>query len=95
MTFDRLKPDSNYSYLVTANRRGGRFVAKHVPATIIFGPLVAEEYAGLDGLSTAIEANPWICAQRRMFLAQRTPSWRQWANDPDRHRAFYNSGDRE
>jgi hypothetical protein len=49
-----------------------------VPPTIGLGPDSAEAWSLIDGKEQAVEASPWMSAERRAFLIERMPYWDAW-----------------
>ena len=88
MSFDRLLGpsyiDTSKRYAVTVRAMGdGRYRAKYVPPVFDLGPTLAERLLMIDGLEEAIEQNPDISNERKMFLQQRIPYWKKWASSPN------------
>ena len=89
MSFDRLLGpryiDTSMREAVTVTATGdGRYRAKYVPPVFGLDPALAERLLVIDGLEEAIEANPEISKERKMFLKQRIPYWKEWASAPNR-----------
>lgn len=83
MTFDRLKPARDCQHYISATKRNGGYRAIAVPATVEFGPAVADSFAKISGIAEAIQENGWISPVRRRFLVERLPYWNTWAEqDP-------------
>ena len=93
MTFDRLRPDRECRYYLSATKRYGPYRALAVPATMAIGPSVARSLARIDRVAEAIQENAWISEERRRFLIGRIPYWNSWARNPDR--GFVHAGDWE
>ena len=88
MSFDRLLGpqyiDTRMKDAVTVRAMGdGRYRAKYVPPVFGLGPALAERLLVIDGLEEAIEQNPDISNERKMFLQQRIPYWKKWASSPN------------
>jgi hypothetical protein len=83
MTFDRLHPGHDSQHYLTATKRNGNYRALAVPATLTIGPIPADDFAHIDGIPEAIQQNDWISEDRRRFLIDRLPYWRQWVNERD------------
>jgi antiviral defense system Shedu protein SduA len=99
MTFDRLAPLSGSKNAVCVQIRSGRPRALAIPPTLRLGPGNAGEIAYLDGLEEAIAANELISSERKAFLLERLPYWRDVeAGRSDRRRGIgsaYKSSDWE
>ena len=98
MSFDRLLDprylDTSMKEAITVKATGnGRYRAKWVPPVFGVGPALAERLLVIDGLEETIEVNPKISEERKMFLKERIPYWKDWASTPGPSR--YKSGDRE
>jgi hypothetical protein len=88
MTFDRLSPLPGSKNAVCVSIRNGRPRALAIPPTFRLGPGNASEVAYLDGLREAIETNPLISEQRREFLLQRLPYWKELGAEHQRRRGL-------
>jgi hypothetical protein len=93
-SYDRLVPDRMLANAITVKPLGsGRFRAIAVPPTFTLGPIDAERLVFVDGLDEAIACAEGISNERKAFLRERLPYWRQWAaNEP---RAWVTSTDVE
>ena len=88
MSFDRLLDphyiDTSMKEAVTVRATGdGRYRAKYVPPVFGVGPALAKRLLVIDGLEEAIEENPEISNERKVFLRQRIRYWKKWASSPD------------
>jgi len=84
MSFDRLLDpgyiDTSRKNAVTVSALGdGRYRAKYVSPVFELGPTLADRLHAIDGLEAAIEKNPDISNERKLFLQQRIPYWKDWA----------------
>ena len=98
MSFDRLLDpryvDTSMKEAITVKAIGhGRYRAKWVPPVFGLAPALAKRLLVIDGLEKAIDKNPDISKDRKMFLKKRIPYWKEWASSPSGD--SYKSGDRE
>ena len=98
MSFDRLLDpqyiDTRMKDAVTVRATGdGRYHAEYVPPVFSLGPVLAERLLVIDGWEEAIEKNPDISNERKMFLQRRIPYWKEWASL--RPQGIYRPVDRE
>lgn len=80
MTYDRLTPDADASDLICIKldiERRHQVVS--VPPTFQLGPAFAAQLSHLHGLEAAIERNEYIHPARKVFLIERLPYWRAFA----------------
>jgi hypothetical protein len=80
MTFDRLAPASDCCDYISATLRDGRYQALAVPAPMTLGPSLTERLTCVEGVEEAIRSNDWISTERRQFLIERIPYWKNWAS---------------
>jgi hypothetical protein len=51
-----------------------------VPPIFSTGPILARRLCHIDGVPTAIDANPEISAERKAFLKERVSYWKEWSS---------------
>lgn len=84
MSFDRLKDtdpsDALVSEAITVKAKGqGEYQALWIPSVFTNGPNLAERLLKIDAISEAIDKNPEISEERKIFLKRRIPYWKEWA----------------
>ena len=98
VSFDRLLDhrhiDTTMKDAITIRATGnGRYRAKYVPPVLGLVPNLTQRLFVIDGLEEAIEANPRISKDRKAFLKQRIPYWKEWAKSSGGN--MTRGGDRE
>jgi hypothetical protein len=79
MSFDRLSSQRFVRDVVTVRATGaGRFRVLWVMPTLRMGPYVADTFLNFDGLAEAVASDHRISEERRSFLNERLPYWRDW-----------------
>ncbi|MBE7506217.1 MAG: DUF4263 domain-containing protein [Planctomycetia bacterium] len=79
-SFDRLAPNNSFSDMITAHvDPDGKFRAIAVPPTFTIGPMNADISAHIISLDEAINQSPSISSERKQFLCERLPYWKEWA----------------
>jgi hypothetical protein len=90
-TFDSLKPNDNSQYLACVRIREKRkYELLTWPPVMKLSPWLAKDLLIWHGVEDAIRACVGISEERRQFLLNRVPYWRNWANSPDSD--TYNTG---
>lgn len=82
MSFDsgRLRPDRDLWYALTVKLRAcGRYQAIAVQPTFQLGPGFAEWLLLIDGIEDAVNADPRFTPDRKKFICDRLPYWREYA----------------
>ena len=84
MSFDRLKKppfEPAMSVAITVkSRSSGSYKAVWIPEVFEVGPDSAERLLSIDGIPEAIDCNPSIGRERKVFLRRRILYWREWAS---------------
>ena len=94
MSFDRLHVDTTMMEAITITAIGhGKYRAKRVLPLFGTGPALADRLLSITGLEEAVDVNPDIAEERKVFLKRRIPYWKQWASSTGGK--AYNPSDRE
>jgi hypothetical protein len=78
MTYDRLRPHPWLANAITVRRLNGAFRVVAVPPTFRWGPNTADLAVAFEGWPEAIERGELMTSERKAFLRERLPYWRQW-----------------
>ncbi|WP_121120186.1 Shedu immune nuclease family protein [Croceibacterium ferulae] len=75
MSFDRLGFDANSDQFLSVRHKPLGYEVLHVPPTLWLGPAMFSYEVPLDGLSAAVDNNPFISGERKGFIKDRLPYW--------------------
>lgn len=82
MSFDRIFPDPLLRDALTVRAIGpGRYRALSTPPTLTLGPASVERLLVIEGLKSAIDSSDGWQDERRRFVKDRLPYWREWAKN--------------
>lgn len=95
MSFDRLSADASMEDSITLKASGyGRYTAKWIPRVFDLGPgPLSSRLPFIKKIPDAIDRNSEICPERRKFLKERLPYWKNYANSNEH--GLENLDDRE
>ena len=93
ISFDRLSANRHLIDAITVRATGsGRYEAIWVPEVFGLGSFSADRLRIVDGIPDAIDMNPNISPERKTFLKERIPYWKEWSTGA---RGTINGADRE
>lgn len=75
MSYDRLKPISDYKQFVTCKVSGGLYTVKNISPTFRYRPDCAEELVKMQGFSSKIDMMKQTSDDRKIFLKDRYKYW--------------------
>jgi len=78
ISFDRLRPDSNYQDLFCTKLSHGRYTIKTIPPTYRYSPSTADNLSIVDGFLEAIQGMEHTTAKRKKFLEDRYSYWKDY-----------------
>lgn len=94
MSFDRVVCDKNMRDAITIKLNcKSEYEAVHFPEVIQIGPNNCDMYIDIKHIDRAIMSNNSISAERKEFLINRIPYWKNWLSQKDK--GFIFTGDFE
>ena len=75
MSFDRLRPLSDYRQFITCKVSGGRYRVQHISPTYRYRADCAEELVKQEGFFEKIECMKYTSEERKAFLKERYAYW--------------------
>lgn len=83
VSFDALQADGDMTQAFTVKALShGQYQAVSVPPVFSTGPDLADRLLSINGIAETLDGNPDIAEERKIFLKQRIPYWREWASAP-------------
>jgi len=92
MTYDRLAPDANTRYFLTARIKDEKYHAVSIPPTVVLGPIKAKHFWLIEDKESAAKASDYLTLDRRDFLINRFSYWDGKGREGI---SFYRTGDSE